>query len=153
MAVRDSMIEYIHQRTHISESLKCFQALHWLTSKKDLLQIFAGGTAPKPFKTMGANELPSQMPTLQRFGNSLSFSRQGKSCTGQRASVGYLDLLSSKSGGHVSTFTPDTCTAGTGGSLQKPTLDQHMLQEVLCISEVTWAGQAEAETGVNATPP
>ncbi|RLW10166.1 hypothetical protein DV515_00001913 [Chloebia gouldiae] len=53
----------------------------------------------------------------------------GKSRAGQRASVGYLDLLSSKSGGNVSTFTPDTCTAGTGGSLQKPTLDQHMLQE------------------------
>lgn len=54
---------------------------------------------------------------------------QVTSCTGQRASVGYLDLLSSKSGGNVSTFAPDTCTAGTGGSLQKLALGQHMPQE------------------------
>lgn len=51
------------------------------------------------------------------------------SCTAQRASVGNLDLLSSKSGGIVITLTPDTCTAGTGGSLQKLTLGQPMLQE------------------------
>lgn len=78
---------------------------------------------------MGANELHPQIPSLQGFGNSLSFPMRVTSCTGQRASVGYLDLLSSKPGGNVSTFTADTCTAGTGGSLQKLNLGQHMLQE------------------------
>lgn len=77
---------------------------------------------------MGANELCSQMPALQRFGNSHCFPGQVKSCAGQRA-VGDLDLLPSKRGGNVSTFTPDSCTAGTAGSLQKLTLGQHMLQE------------------------
>lgn len=78
---------------------------------------------------MGADELHPQMPSLQGFGNSLSFLVQVISCTVQRASLGCLDLLSPKSGGNVSTFTADTCTAGIGGSLQKLTLGQHMLQE------------------------
>lgn len=66
---------------------------------------------------------------VYRDWESLSFPMQLTSCTAQRARVGNLDLLYSKSGGNVSTLTPDTCTAGTAGSLQKLTLGQPMLQE------------------------
>lgn len=74
-----------------------------------------------PHKCQLYRDLGTANPSL---GSNPSF----KSCTEQRAAE-YLDLLSSRPGGNVSTFTPDTCTAGTGGSLQKLTLGQHMLQE------------------------
>lgn len=86
-----------------------------------------------------------------------SFPVQVMSCTGQRASVGYLNLLSSKSAGNVSSFAPDTCTSGTGGPLMADFRSAHASRGQSAVCEATragrgWAGQAKAEIGVSAAP-